>query len=444
MHDRSARGMELAENYVRGEISPAGRTGTLAAFSGLQGIPPGRGLTGPGPGTIEDEGSMRRLRPAGGSPRLAGRKVLVVLASFELGGAERQALILARHLAHREGADVGVWGLGAAGPVEGLCREAALPSRVIPVAAAGGRFATFLAVARAARELRRAGADVLIPYTLVPNVVCGCAARKGGSPAAIWNQRDTGLQFLGRRLERWAIRRTRGVVANARAGAEFLHERLGVDPRRVRIVPNGVETATGGDDARTVRSRLGLGEKDFVVCMVANLHANKDHETLLRAWRILTDRWAVPGRGCVLVLAGRHGEMHARLVELAGELGIEGCVRFPGPIEDVPALLRAADLAVMSSRAEGCPNAVLEAMAAGLAIVGTDTAGIRGAVGPDGDPLLARAGDAGALAEKLRLAASDDALRTGLGAAMRRRATEEFGSDAMSATMTRIVLEVLP
>src|SRR2546426_8921983 len=86
---------------------------------------------------------------------------------------------------------------------------------------------------------------------------------------------------------------------------------------------------------------------------------------------------------------------------LARELNLGRSVRFLGPVDDVPGLLSAVDLAVLSSTSEGCPNAVLECMASGLPVVATDIPGIRKAVGPSGYNYLAPPDDARSFAERI-------------------------------------------
>jgi glycosyltransferase involved in cell wall biosynthesis len=240
-------------------------------------------------------------------------------------------------------------------------------------------------------------------------------------------------------LERAAARRTPLFAANSAGAARFLTETLGVDRARVRIVPNGVEipSPSGGRDAW--RARLGAGPSDFVASMIANLHDNKDHATLLKAWRLAVDRAPLRDGRPLLALAGRPGGREDRLRALALELALGDSVRFLGSVEDVAGLLGASDLAVLSSRSEGCPNGVLEPMAAGLPVAGTDVPGIRGALGPEGSRLLAPPGDAPSLADRIVEAASDPALRADLGAAGRRRIETAFSPRRMCSAMTDLL-----
>jgi glycosyltransferase involved in cell wall biosynthesis len=112
-------------------------------------------------------------------------------------------------------------------------------------------------------------------------------------------------------------------------------------------------------------------------------------------------------------------------------------------VDDVAGLLGACDLAAHSATREGCPNAVLEAMAAGLAVVATDIEGIRDAVGAGGGGLLAPAGDAAALASRLIQAAGDSDLRRRMGDEGRRRAEREFSPRAMGDAMSAVIAECL-
>jgi glycosyltransferase involved in cell wall biosynthesis len=106
-------------------------------------------------------------------------------------------------------------------------------------------------------------------------------------------------------------------------------------------------------------------------------------------------------------------------------------VRFVGDVDDVAGLLRASDLSVLSSPAEGCSNAVLESMAAGLPVVGTDVPGIRDALGEDQGELLVPIGDADALGAALSRLSEDGALRRAVGERNAERQRALYGSERM-------------
>ncbi|HEV2837062.1 MAG TPA: glycosyltransferase family 4 protein, partial [Pyrinomonadaceae bacterium] len=109
---------------------------------------------------------------------------------------------------------------------------------------------------------------------------------------------------------------------------------------------------------------------------------------------------------------------------------------------DVSGLLNASDVSVFSSRSEGCPNAVLESMAAGLPVAGTDIQGIREVVGPRGVQFLAPAGDADSLAAVLISLASDPELCARAGAENRSRIRERYDATRMCRETSELLTNI--
>jgi glycosyltransferase involved in cell wall biosynthesis len=359
---------------------------------------------------------------------LNGRRIIFVLGNLELGGAERQALILAKYLTEHEQAQVEVWGFNKSGPVAQICDQHGLRWRVVPYPFTESRVSRFGALFGVARLLRQAKPDILLPYTFGPNLVCGLIWKRTGAHACVWNQRDEGIVPFTSPSVGWAVKRTSHFISNSEAGARFLIDELDVDAAKVTVIPNGVETVAAEMDRNAWRVRLDVDDRAFVACMVANLHLNKDHATLLRAWRKVITEFGANGRIALLVLAGRHDGAYESLASLASELQLNNNVRFTGPISDVRGLLSAADVSVFSSRSEGCPNAVLESMAAGLPVAGTDIKGIRDVVGSGGSEFLAPAGDAEALAEVLLKMAQTPELCARIGTENRVRVENNYAS----------------
>lgn len=202
---------------------------------------------------------------------------------------------------------------------------------------------------------------------------------------------------------RWAGRRADLIIANAGAVARdsASHERI--PPSRYRVIPNGIPPAA----FRQV-TPAPLPRDLPLAVTIANLRAPKGHRTLLRAAATIP----APMR---FVFVG-DGPLRGTLEQQARGCGHD--VRFVGSQPDVRPFLAAADVVVSPSDAEGCPNAVLEAMAAGCAIVATDVGGTAEVLGdagvlvPPGDPAALAAGMADALsaAPRLTAAARDRAL----------------------------------
>lgn len=165
--------------------------------------------------------------------------------------------------------------------------------------------------------------------------------------------------------------------------------------------------------------------------MVAHFRRSKDHQTLLRSWRGVVDELAREQRRAVLLLAGDAYPMQDAAKALAFDLRLDESVRFLGVVDDVPGLVGASDVSVLSSFREGLPRSLLESMGAGIPVAGTDTPGIREAVGADGVPFLAALHDVDALADVLLVLARDSDLRERLGGLYARRVAQEFTVDRM-------------
>lgn len=376
--------------------------------------------------------------------RLRGARVLFVLPSLGMGGAERQAFLLARHLARDEGAAVRVIGFTRRGGIADLFHENGIPADTFHLYHNGeGRTAQVVDFFRFLLFLRRHRVEILLPYCMFPNVLCATAWRLGGARVCTWNQRDEGRARLEPWLERLAVRSVRCFVSNSLHGADFLKRTLRVPPERVHVIHNGVELPEPVPSREVWRTRLQLPRNAFVSCMVANLHGYKDHATLVTAWRQVVDRLAQQRVPAHLLLAGRSGDRYEAIVQQIHDLGLDADVHLLGEVSDMSGLLGAVDLAVFSSYAEGVPNAVLEALAAGVAVVGTDYPGIREAVGPSGFELLAQPRDPDDLAKRIVLMALDPMRRAAAGRAGQAWVGNEFGLARMCEESVRQILAEL-
>lgn len=361
---------------------------------------------------------------------LAGKKIVVLLETFGLGGAERQALHLSRHLRDHERADVKMLAFSGPGTTSALCEEYGIPWKLLPFAWSERGFELLGRLVRVALGLRREKPVLLLPYTSLPNVVSGLTWRFSGAAACIWNQRDEGRGLTTRRIHRYAVKQTPFFLANSIAGSEFLRRTYHVEEKQLRIIHNGVAPAPPLCGAGEWRLRLHVKQDSFLALMVAHLHRYKDHETLLRAWKRVQD--GIPDAdSAFLLLAGKDYGPLPSLTRLAAELGIAGSVRFLGQVKDITGLLQAVDLGIHSSRFEGCPNSVLECMAAGLPVVGTNIAGLREALGPVNDGYLAPPGDDEALAALILKFHRDRELRATVGKQNQLYVAKEFSLDAM-------------
>jgi glycosyltransferase involved in cell wall biosynthesis len=233
-----------------------------------------------------------------------------------------------------------------------------------------------------------------------------------------------------RALQRLACRASRATVFQNPDDARVFVERGLVRPERVVLVPgSGVRTDQldpqrfdAASRAR-LRTELGLGVEDVVVCMVTRVIRSKGVLDLLAAARALRVRQ--PEVRFLLIGAHEPESMDrlnaTELAALAAELV------WVGQRADVPALLAASDvMAFPSGYGEGVPRVLLEAAAMALPIVTTDAPGCREVVESGQNGFLIPIGDATALTEAVARLVADPALRRRLGAAGRERAVTRF------------------
>lgn len=191
------------------------------------------------------------------------------------------------------------------------------------------------------------------------------------------------------------------------------------------VIPNGIPTEMFTPDVETrrrVRRSIGASPQAIVLIHVGRFAAVKNHEMLVRAFAQLQPSESAP---LELWLVG-DGELRETIQQQVHALGLESRVRFLGVRNDVPDLLRAADVFVFPSRWEGNPLSVLEAMAAGLPVVATAVGGVPELVEDGVSGILVPNEDLeGLTTAMLRMVQQPD-LRAQMGRAARCRAVERF------------------
>ncbi len=195
--------------------------------------------------------------------------------------------------------------------------------------------------------------------------------------------------------------------------------RMGFEPDKNLFYVHGVGVDLSSFEAPPaaggIRREFGLAESDVVVTCVAEMNPNKNHDFLLEGWK------GVAGGHphCHLLLVGT-GELKSHLEEKVKREQIPR-VHFLGFRRDVPEILRDSDIVTLTSKREGLPRCVMEAMAAGKPVVATDVRGNRDLVDDGHTGFLVRLGDVCGLAAALERLICDPELRASMGAAGRER-----------------------
>jgi glycosyltransferase involved in cell wall biosynthesis len=351
------------------------------------------------------------------------------MTSFEPGGTERQMIELLRRLdPSRWSAHVACF--HARGAWFNRMAEAAASVVEFPITSFRRPDTSrhLWAFARWCREHRIA---VVHTTELYSNIFGLPGAALAGVPVRIGNRREINPDKSAAQiaLQRAAYSCASLVVANSRAAADrLLRER--VPARKIAVVANGL-------DFQHFQPRADNGRPRKVV-VVANLRLEKGHDVLIDAAVDVLGQF--PDAEFEIVGGGPELE---RLVARTETRGIRRAFTFLGHREDVAARLAAADIFVLPSRSEAFPNAVLEAMAAGLPIVASGVGGICELIDDNRTGLLVPAGQSDALADRIGRVMTEPALAARLGHAARVEAEARYPFDRMVAAFDALYVSEL-
>ncbi|HMK20854.1 MAG TPA: glycosyltransferase [Terriglobales bacterium] len=382
------------------------------------------------------------IRQAAPERRAEPRRVFHLLDSLQVGGTETQAVELVLRMATSRYA-ITLGCLNAQGPL--LKRLNGSPVEVREFHPRGGLDSPggVYQIARLTAFLRREKFDVVHTHDLWSNIMGVPAAKMAGIPAIISSRRDLAhLDWYQGKKRAW-LRRIQNlsdvVLANATPIRDALIDEDGFAPEKLRVIHNGVDTQRFQQGQRD-RERLFPGlESSTLVVLVGNMHSDvKGHPWLIAAAPAVLGEFPETR----FVFAG-DGAMRSQLERQAAELGLERHFLFLGRRNDVPDVLASCDIAVLPSRAEGLPNAVLEYMAAGLPTVASRVGGNAELVQDGRTGLLVPAEDSNAIAAALLRLMRDPELSRRMAANGRRMAEENYGFDRLVREVDELYTELL-
>ena len=294
---------------------------------------------------------------------------------------------------------------------------------------------------------RRERFDIVHTTNALPGLLGRPAARLAGGAAVVhtcraWplNQPRTFVQKLGM----WMGEPVAGLASDAILfqnpdDMSSWSALPGVPRSRATLVGNGVDVEAF--DRRVdrgarerIRAEFAIPSDAFVIAVIARFEPHKGHDHLLHGLRSLGER---PGPPVVTLLAGT-GDDEEQVRATVDRLGLADSVRFTGYRDDVPDLLVASDVSVLTSLYEGIPRALMESMTLGLPIVATDVPGTRTLIVDERTGFLVPVGDVQLLADRLQLLRTDPDRAAALGRAGRERIERYFDE----RQVTERVLEV--
>ena len=336
-------------------------------------------------------------------------RIVIVTGSLQVGGAERQIAQTVPRL-DRDRWHVDILTLSQPGPLADELERAGFRVFSPPLVNRIARTGPLIRLLRAIITIpwlwfwflrnRPEIAHFVLPEAYLIGGLCALLAgqkRMIMSRRSLANYQDR--HPLLSKVERFLHPRMSVIIANSEAiRRDLVQERA--PNKRLWVIRNGVNTEVFRPDhtrGAALREELEINPDAFVLVIVANLIPYKGHTDLIDALaRIDSD---LPD-GWQLLCVGRDDGIGAALKAQSETSGLSGNIRFLGSRSDIPDLLNAADMSLLCSYEEGLPNAIIEAMSSGTAVVSTEVGGtseiiddgINGILVPPGDPVaLSRA-----------------------------------------------------
>lgn len=364
-------------------------------------------------------------------------RVLHLIDSFDLGGAQEVILTIARFAGGdflHEAASLHGRGIFFERlRTEGVPVHSLSPSKFLPVY-----------VPRLGRLLAARRFDVVHCHLAASNILGKPLARLAGVPVIINHDHANDTARRNGRLlvaaETWANRFTSHAIAVSSTCRDFLVQREHLDPESVTVVPNGIDTgrfAPTAFEKSDARHQLGLPAQGPLVAGVGRLNPQKNFHLFLDVAASLRQTFPAVH----FVLAGS-GPEEPSLRQHARELGLADSVSFLGCVADTRLVYAAADALLMPSRFEGLPMTLLEAMAMETPVVASRLDGIAEVVADGTDGLLVRSDDSRGFHDALGRILTGDFPE--MGRAARRKVVAHHDAEGMTRTIEGIYRRLAP
>lgn len=375
------------------------------------------------------------------------KKILFIIGSLGLGGAESQMALLIRELI-KKGHICTVFVLEASGPLrEPLGAYGAMvhdggydsvsPSKAKKI------FLLLRSCARLWRVVRTTKYDVLHAYLPLTNFLGAFMGRLAGikciitSKRALSNHQDR--SWIWKPMDHVANVLSHGITVNSKAVRDDTVVRDKVAIEKLTLIYNGIDFEIFRNSApsrESVRKELGLDKNTLGIIVVANLIPYKGHEDFLRALGHIKSLKPLH----VYCVGQDHG-IQASLITLAGKLGVSKPVTFLGRRSDVPSLMAAMDMFIMPSHEEGFSNALLEAMLSGLPIIATRVGGNAEALEDGRLGLLVAPHDPFSLAVAMNRLMSDVKMRQSFGELAKKTVQQKYSVEALVSAHIKLYMK---
>lgn len=350
-------------------------------------------------------------------------RVGFLITELQLGGAEKAVALIARGLP-RDEFDVSVACLFGPEPYGSVLEAAGIP--VTDLRMSGPTDVRVVARCRAWIQAQRL--QILHAYLFHASMVSRLARTRRAGWLLLNSQRLSGME---RTLRQLANRFTSGRVDQFTAISEdtkrYLRREIGIPGKRIEVIRNGLDLDAFDAEARAgfARGAALPATDDPRIVTLGQMRSDgqKGYPMLVEMMRMV-----LAARPAHLFACG-DGPMRPDIEAAAQRAGVAGSVSFLGERRDVPSVLRDVDIYVQGSLWEGFPNAILEAMAAGLPVVATAVGGVPELVEDGETGVLVPPNDPRAMADVVLALIEDPDLARRLGEAGRQRVEEHFSAE---------------
>jgi glycosyltransferase involved in cell wall biosynthesis len=375
------------------------------------------------------------MRPVGQNDRIT---VLNLIGSLRIGGAEQQVVSLAP-LFDRERFRIIVCAMQPGGGLRDRLDQAG-----VEYACLNYRVRSCIpAMLRFISLLRREKVDILHTHMYTASKFGRIAGVLAGVPVMIATDHghDPWKRWWHVAFDRVLLKHTDLRIGVSQDVADAIRACENPPPEKLAMIPNGVDPERFKPDEaerNAVRAGLGIADDEVLVGAVGRLVEPKALHILIEAVSQLAQTMSQVR----LVLVG-DGPLRSELEKQAADLGISDRVLFAGMRMDIPAVLSAIDVYVMSSKSEGLPVSLLEAMSAEKPVVATKVGGIPEAVTDRREALLVQPNDPSALADAINEVISDPELAAQLGRRARERVTSAYSVAATARALEQVYRDLL-
>ena len=351
------------------------------------------------------------------------QRILHIIATLDRAGAEKQLSLLTRGLP-RDRFDVHVCALTRGGPLEDELREAGIPTTVLHKRAK----ADPVAFGRLVSHIKRLRPSLIHTWMFTANAYGRAAGRLAGVERMIASERcvDRWKSNWQLAIDRRLAKHTQAIVANAEGVRDFYLQH-GLTPEKLCVIPNGLEpVAPSRYSHPEFLSKFDLPTGVPLIGAVGRFWPQKRMKYLIWAAEVLH----LLHPNAQLLIAGE-GPLREQVMRYCSLLDGDSYIHFLGHRDDVPDILPHLDMFWHASGYEGLPNAVMEAMAAGLPVIATDVPGNRDLIQSEETGILISLDDRSDLVRAADRLINDPELGTRLGAAARQHVLANYPLQTM-------------